>query len=176
MILLVINKEIEPLRSSLFCFNQDTISHQFVESHAIEHLQHKLVHYFDGLSRNCGKSSALASHRFVHYYDVMMSAIAPQITRLTIVYSTVYWGADQGKRQSSASLAFVRGVRRWPVNSPHKGPVTRQMFPFDDVIMTSWAPTVHSNAILFHYWNCAWFFVITTIRVNLKQHFNGFVE
>ena len=40
-------------------------------------------------------------------------------------------GADQRKHQSSASLAFVR----WPVNSPHKGPVTRKMFPFDDVIM-----------------------------------------
>ena len=39
------------------------------------------------------------------------------------------------KNQSSASLAFVRGIHRWPVNSPHKGPVTRKMFPFDDVIM-----------------------------------------
>ena len=36
---------------------------------------------------------------------------------------------------SSASLAFVRGIHRWPVNSPHKGPVTRKMFPLDDVIM-----------------------------------------
>ena len=35
----------------------------------------------------------------------------------------------------SASLAFVRGIHRWPVNSPHKGPVTRKMFPFNDVIM-----------------------------------------
>ena len=40
------------------------------------------------------------------------------------------------KNQSSASLAFVREIDRWPVNSPHKGPVTRKMFPFDDVIMT----------------------------------------
>ena len=39
------------------------------------------------------------------------------------------------KHQSSASLAFVRGIHRRPVNSPHKGPVTRKMFPFDDVIM-----------------------------------------
>ena len=37
--------------------------------------------------------------------------------------------------KSSASLAFVRGINRWPVNSPHKGPVTRKMLPFDDVIM-----------------------------------------
>ena len=70
-----------------------------------------------------------------HYDDVIMSAIASQITSLTIVYSTVYPGADQSKHESSASLAFVWGSHRGPVNSPHKWPVTRKMFPFDDVIM-----------------------------------------
>ena len=44
-------------------------------------------------------------------------------------------GADQRKHQSSVSLAFVRGIHRWTVNSPHKRPVTRTIFPFDDVIM-----------------------------------------
>ena len=39
------------------------------------------------------------------------------------------------KHQRSASLAFVRRIHRWPVNSPHKWPATRIMFPFDDVIM-----------------------------------------
>ena len=33
------------------------------------------------------------------------------------------------------SLAFVRAIHRWPVNSRHKWPVTRKMFPFDDAIM-----------------------------------------
>ena len=56
-------------------------------------------------------------------------------TSLTIVYSTVYSDAHQRKHQSSASLAFVWGIHRRPVNSPHKWPVTRKMFPFDDVIM-----------------------------------------
>ena len=70
-----------------------------------------------------------------HYGDVRMGAKASQITSLTIVYSTVYSDADQSKHQSSASLAFVRGIHRGPVNSPHKWPVTRKMFPFDDVIM-----------------------------------------
>ena len=64
-----------------------------------------------------------------------MGAVASQITSLTIVYSTVYSGTDQTKHQSSASLAFVRGIHRGPVNSPHKWPVTRKMFPFDDVVM-----------------------------------------
>ena len=58
-----------------------------------------------------------------------------QITSLTIVYLTVYSDADQRKHQSSASLAFVQGIHRGPVNSPHKCPVTQKMSPFDDVIM-----------------------------------------
>ena len=65
----------------------------------------------------------------------LMSAMASQITSLTIAYSSVYLGADQRNHQSSASLAFVRGIHRWPVNSPRKGPVTWKMFPFDDVII-----------------------------------------
>ena len=64
-----------------------------------------------------------------------MSVMASQITSLTIVYSNVYSGADQRKHQTSASLAFVQGIHQWPVNSPHKGPVTREMFPFNDIIM-----------------------------------------
>ena len=64
-----------------------------------------------------------------------MDAIASQITSLTIVYSIVYSDADQRKHQSSASLAFVQGIHRGPVNSPHKWPVTQKFFSFDDVIM-----------------------------------------
>ena len=61
---------------------------------------------------------------------------ASQVTIISIVCSAVCSGADQRKRQSTASLAFVRGIHRWPVNSPHKGPVTRKLFTFDDVILT----------------------------------------
>ena len=75
------------------------------------------------------------SFQLQHYCDVMMGAVKSQITSLTIVYSTLYSDVDQRKHQSSASLAFVRGIHRGPVNSPHKWPVTRKMFPFDDVIM-----------------------------------------
>ena len=71
----------------------------------------------------------------LHYDDVIMGAMASQITSLTILYSTVYSDSDQRKHQSFASLAFVRGIHRWPVNSPHKWPVTVKMFLFDDVIM-----------------------------------------
>ena len=70
-----------------------------------------------------------------HHTDVIMGTMTFQITSFTSVYSTVYSGANQRNHQSPASLAFVRGIHWWPVNSPHKGPVTRKMFPFDDVIM-----------------------------------------
>ena len=77
----------------------------------------------------------------IHYNDVIMSAMESQITSLTIVYSTVYSDEDQRKHQSSASLAFVRGIHRWPVNSPHKGPVTWKMFPFDVIMISSMLKT-----------------------------------
>ena len=71
----------------------------------------------------------------VHYSDIIVSVVASQITSISIVYSTICSGADQRKRQSYKLLAFVRGIHWWVVNSPHKGPVTRKMFPFDDLIM-----------------------------------------
>ena len=81
----------------------------------------------------------------VHYGDVIMGAIASQITSLMIVYSTVYSDADQRYHQSSASLAFVRGIHRGPVNSPQKWLVTRKMFPFGDVIMVWFRRIVHQT-------------------------------
>ena len=92
-----------------------------------------------------------------HYNDVIMGVITSQITSLTIVYSD----ANQRKHQSSASLAFVRGIHRGPVNSPHKWPVTRKMFPFDDVIMytqhlmTSSIPVVECFAVVYMDRNCS---------------------
>ena len=93
-------------------------------------------YYFD---RNYTESHSRGTRHFsdglfYHYNDVIMSTAASPITSFTIVYSTAYSGKGE-RDQSSASLAFVRGIHRWPVNSPHKGPVTRKMFPFDDVIM-----------------------------------------
>ena len=66
-----------------------------------------------------------------------MSSMASQITCVSIVYWPVCSEADRRKHQSSALLAFVRGIHRWPVNSPHKWPVTQKMFSFDDVAMKS---------------------------------------
>ena len=85
-----------------------------------------------------------------HYDDLMMGAMASQITSLTIGYSTVYSDADQRKHQSSASPAFVRGIQRGPVNSPPKWPVTRKMFPFHDVIKRTF---VSLNLDELTYWN-----------------------
>ena len=98
-----------------------------------------------------------------HYCDVIMGAMASQITSLTIVYSTVYSGTDQRKHQSSTSLAFVRGIHRRPVNSLHKWPVARKMFPFENVMKLNfffvklqlnnkWSVSIFLNALLL---NCS---------------------
>ena len=83
-----------------------------------------------------------------HYCDVIMVAIASQITSLTIVYSMVYSGADQRKRQSSASLVFVRRIHRWPINYMHRWLVTRKMFSFDDVIIYPSEVYIRLNDVL----------------------------
>ena len=83
----------------------------------------------------CFLMPTLSSLVTSHYNDVIMCVMASKVTSLTIVYSIIYSGGDQRKHQSSVSLAFVWGIHRWPVNSLHKGPVMRKMFPFDDVIM-----------------------------------------
>ena len=96
---------------------------------------------------------------YEHYKDIIMSVMASRITGLTIVYSSVYSGADQRKHQSSASLAFVRGIHRSPVNSPHKRPVTRKSFhlmtsscheanPNDCLVMASWYVNVSTSLAL----------------------------
>ena len=68
-----------------------------------------------------------------------MSAVAFQITGVSMVCSTVCSGADQRKHQSSASLALMRRIHQWLVNTPHNRPVKWNMFPFDDIIM--WNPS-----------------------------------
>ena len=97
-----------------------------------------------------------------HYNDVIMNTMASQITSLTIVYSTVYSSTDQRKHQSFASLAFMWGIHRWPVNSPHKGSVTRKMFPFDDFIIT-----LENMRTLVTFWGQ---FYYTAIISNLWGH------
>ena len=83
------------------------------------------------------ESCYLLSSTHNHYCDVILDTMTSQIISLTIVYVTVYSDGDQRKHESSASPAFVRVIHRGPVNSPHKWPVTRKMFPFDDVIMVT---------------------------------------
>ena len=98
------------------------------------------------------------------------SMMASQISGVFIVYSTVCSGADQRKQQSSVALAFVRGIHRWPVDSPHKGPVIGKMFPYEDIIMVlcclgGWLPSADSASLLhddamtwayfLHYWPSA---------------------
>ena len=107
-----------------------------------------------------------------HNNDLIMSTVASQITGGPIVCSTVGSGADERKHQSSASLAFVRGIHRGSVNFPHKGPVKRKINPFDDVIMNISSSLVvriwilHSFAL--HHtiiWRIVCFFVGIVVRL-----------
>ena len=99
---------------------------------------------------------------------LIILARASQITSLTIVYPTVYSGADQRKLQSSASLAFVRGIHRRPVNSLHKGPITWKMSPFDDVIMLN---HVDNTTWLCNHIVIKWKGAIAYSRPNFKLYF-----
>ena len=91
-------------------------------------------------------------------------------------YSTVYSGADQRTHQSSTSLAFVWGIHRWPVNSLHKWPVTRKMFPFDDVIMMI-KVSCHGHANIMMYYQhveskfmvCLTYFVDDLLLISQKK-------
>ena len=80
--------------------------------------------------------------RFFYHSDVIIRVMMSQITCIWIFCSTNCSAADQTIHQSSASLVFVRGIHRWPVDSPHKRPVTRKMFPFDDAIMYFCGPYI----------------------------------
>ena len=83
--------------------------------------------------------------------DVIMSAMAPQITSLTIAYSTVYSRRRSKKHQSSASRAFVRGIHRWPVNSQDKGPVIWKYF---HLMTSSWFPCHDVSMLKALYFQC----------------------
>ena len=113
-----------------------------------------------------------------HYCDVIMSEVASQITSPTIVYSTVYSGADQRKHQSSSSLAFVWGIHRCPVNSPHKWPVTRKMFQFDDAIMCEMKKRNHCCGVPndLHLFSLLWFQICYKISSNIPKSFKFYMQ
>ena len=94
------------------------------------------------------------------YSDVIMSAMAFQLTGVLIVYSTVCSGADQRKHQSSASLVCVRGIHRWPmncpqspVNSPHKSQWRGTCFR---LMTSSWKQDIEMLETSAPPWNVKW--------------------
>ena len=104
-----------------------------------------------------------------------MNAIASQITGVSIVSSPVCSGTDQRKHQSSASLTFVREIHLSLVNSPHRGPLTRKMFPFDGVIMLDRHIFAHATTteLQCHVENCSDFFL--NILYLSKRNFHRFL-
>ena len=124
---------------------RDSVTSSASEAHQVLSQPFQIWYHFLTLcqfERSIIPLKVTAADILTHYNDVIMSAMASQVIIVLIVYSIVCSVADQRKLRSSDSLAFVRGIRRWTVNSPHKGPVTRKMFPFDDVIICTWQQCV----------------------------------
>ena len=94
-----------------------------------------------------------------------------QIPGGSIVYSTVCSDADEIEHQNSASLAFARGIHRSPVNSPHKGPVTRKMFQYDDVIVIVYhLPSALGSMLINFSLPCLAVFFSFSTFINLAMH------
>ena len=121
----------------------------------------------------------------LHYNDVIMSALASQITGVSIVCSMVGSGADQRKHQSSASLAYVRGIHRWQVNSPNKKASKAENVSIIVTIASSrllrcqkyeMCPTVWYSAlfILRHHYNIRinWYLLWTCSRIHPLLNMN----
>ena len=97
------------------------------------------------------------------YGDVIMSAMTSQITGVSIVCLTACPGTDQRTHQTSASVAFLRGIHRWPVDSLRKGQVTRKIFPFDDVIIWFALGSMIDVVLI----NALWRYITTYIWANI---------
>ena len=101
-----------------------------------------------------------------HYSNVIMSAMASQITGVSMVCSTVCPGAGQKKTSKLRVTGLLGGIHRRPVNSPNKGPVTRKMLPFDDVIVLKAASFFQGKEICFCYNEDSF----TIVDVTNKEH------
>ena len=105
-------------------------------------------------------------HQAIHYKDVIMRAMASQITGVSIVCSIVCSGADQRKHQSPTSLAFVRGIHRQPVDPPHKGPVKRKCF---HLMTSSWS----HEAMIIHFIDACLLSGLSELNIEIWYHFSG---
>ena len=169
-------------------FNIKMSSYQYRKSHCGDKTVVRSSYLHNGISYT-GKMASLywispqVPTNKIHYNNAIMIAMASQTTSLAIAYSNIYSGTDQRKHQSSASLAFVRGIQRRSVNSPHEGPVTRKMFPFDDAIMyhfdglvqercNSVALAMNCNAIKFPPM-CALWFPCRSVPTISQSHFSN---
>ena len=131
------NPEIQSLNSSYGIYNSNNCMYKSVYSRADDFISNHIYNHIHYSGVMMGAMASQITSLTIVYSTVYScaDAVASQITSITITYSTVHSGTNHRKQQSSTSLAFVRGFHRWPVNFPHKWPVTRKMFPFDDVIL-----------------------------------------
>ena len=75
----------------------------------------------------------IPSWAFQHHSDVIMGTMASQITASSLFTQPFNQAQIKENIKALRHWPFLRG--RSPVNSLHKCPVTRKMFPFDDVVV-----------------------------------------
>ena len=135
------------------------------------------LHVKGGHYQECAMQKKCSiSGRSFHNNDAIISAMASQITSLTIVYSIVYSFMRRSKKTSKLCVSgrCVTGIHRWPVNSPHKGPVTWKMFPFDDDIMSWWRHNMETISAFTHIRAVMWTFdVFLGLLEQPVQHIIG---
>ena len=113
--------------------NMCSIGHMKCIIHA-DDKQNKAKTVYDSLPA-CGSCT--------HYIDVIMRAMASQITGVTIVYvAFIHAQIKENIKARRYWPLFVRWIHRWAINYSHKEPLTRKMFPFDNVIMNSYLHSV----------------------------------
>ena len=117
--------------------------------HAITWISMDQNRYFCGYGTELFENEKISATPW-HRWAVMNQCAALQWCQNECDGISNHWRLDclfnclfrcTSKKSSSVSLAFVRGIHQWPVNSLHKRPVTWKMFPFGYIIMplTSWS-------------------------------------
>ena len=109
--------EIKHYQKYLYIFFSSIFSMQYIDLDSIS-LNNIPVSYIEKKIIFCWSTGAKPFVNPNHCNDIIMIMMAYQITRVSIVCSTVCSGVNQRKHHSSASLAFVRGIHWWPVDSP----------------------------------------------------------
>ena len=116
-------------------WGSQTIAHPISSDVRIWGIHHVHPLWIDNITT--AMQSIATKQHISSYNDVIMRALTSQITSLTTVYSTVYSRRRSKKKSKLRVTGLCAGNSPVTGEFPAQRPVTRKMFPFDDVIMLS---------------------------------------